>query len=126
MTDSGDNDYYYVHDYLYSPAALTDDQGTVLERYEYDAYGDCNVLEPNYAPDPDGKSDYDNPYLFTGRRLDILDSNSLKIMYYRARYYDPYTGRFMQPDPINYGDGMNYYEYVRNNQKCSNEPLGQY
>ena len=32
MTDSGDNDYYYVHDHLYSPAALTDDQGTVLER----------------------------------------------------------------------------------------------
>jgi YD repeat-containing protein len=44
MTDSGSNDYYYAHDHLFSPAALIDDNGTVVERYEYDAYGDCNVL----------------------------------------------------------------------------------
>ena len=29
------NDYYYAHDHLYSPAALIDSSGTVLERYEY-------------------------------------------------------------------------------------------
>ena len=76
------NDYYYAHDHLYSPAALIDSSGTVLERYEYDAYGNCSILEPNFAPDPDGKSDYGNPYLFTGRRLDILDNSSLKRCFF--------------------------------------------
>ena len=39
FTDSGDNDYYYVHDHLFSPVALLDEDGVVLERYEYDVYG---------------------------------------------------------------------------------------
>ena len=53
MTDSGSNDYYYAHDHLFSPAALIDDNGTVVERYEYDAYGDCNVLDADYSKDAD-------------------------------------------------------------------------
>ena len=78
----------YIHDHLYSPAALTNFFGFVIERYEYDAYGNCTILEPNFTPDPDQKSDWGNPYLFTGRRVDILDSGSLKIQYNRNRYYD--------------------------------------
>jgi len=69
ITDSSNNKYYYVHDHLYSPAALVNTSGNVVERYEYDAYGACRVLEPNFAPDADGLSDYGNVYLFTGRRL---------------------------------------------------------
>ncbi|MHC4464407.1 MAG: hypothetical protein ACYTDW_03675 [Planctomycetota bacterium] len=42
-------------------------------------YGNCSILEPNFAPNPDGKSDYGNPYFFTGRRVDILDNGGLKI-----------------------------------------------
>jgi len=98
--------------------------GTVLERYEYDAYGKCSILEPNFAPDPDGKSDYDNPYLFTGRRLDILDNSSLKIQYNRNRYYDYYTGRFTTHDPLGYIDGMNLYEYVSSNVVLYLDPSG--
>jgi len=67
---------FVVHDHLYSPVALLALGATVLERYEYDAYGNCRVLEPNFADDPDGKSDYANPYLFAGRRVDILDGSS--------------------------------------------------
>ncbi|HOQ03749.1 MAG TPA: RHS repeat-associated core domain-containing protein [Anaerohalosphaeraceae bacterium] len=49
---------------------------------------------------------------FTGRELDRVGTSQtgfLEILYYRARYYDPDTGRFLQPDPA---DGMNLYEYV--------------
>ena len=74
------NTRYFVHDHLYSPAALVSAGRTVLERYEYDAYGECSVLEPNFAADADNKSDYGNLYLFTASRLDILDSGSLIIL----------------------------------------------
>ena len=118
------NDYYYAHDHLYSPAALINSSGTVLERYEYDAYGNCSILEPNFAPDPDGKSDYGNPYLFTGRRLDILDNSSLKIQYNRNRYYDYYTGRWLTHDPLGYAETMNLYEYVASNPLILADPIG--
>ena len=49
VNDTGD--YYYLHDHLYSPAALTDSNGTVVERYEYDAYGEPNIMDAyNFFP----------------------------------------------------------------------------
>ncbi len=96
----GENDYYYVHDHLYSPVALVFPNGTVLERYEYDAYGNPAIWNADFTTER-ANSNYGNPYLFTGRRVDILDSGSLKIQYNRNRYYDYYTGRWLtysQPD----------------------------
>ncbi|HOQ03744.1 MAG TPA: RHS repeat-associated core domain-containing protein [Anaerohalosphaeraceae bacterium] len=59
-----------------------------------------------------------NYYAFTGRELDRVGTSQtgiLEIMYYRARYYDQDTGRFLQPDPLGYIDGTCLYSYVRNN-----------
>jgi len=61
-----------------------------------------------------------NPYMFTGRRFDLETG----LYYYRARYYDPDTGRFLQTDPIGYGDGINWYNYCGNNPLNFTDPSG--
>jgi hypothetical protein len=91
---------YYVHDHLYSPAAMTTGSRTVLERYEYDAYGNPYVLEPNFADDPDGKTDWANPYYFQGKRLDVLDGNGLELMSWPYRDYSTYLGRWLEHDKL--------------------------
>jgi len=130
MQAAGSN-YYYVHDHLYSPAALVDSSGTVVERYEYDIYGRCSILDADFTVDADQVSDFNNPYYFTARRLDVLDSGNLRVYYYRYRYYDDYSGRFMTHDPLGinpagdienpleiltqYTDGLNLFEYCTSN-----------
>ena len=70
-------DYYYGHDHLYSPVVLFENDGDVVERYEYDAYGTARIMDASYGAR--STSSYSNPYLFTGRRLDTLDGGDLNI-----------------------------------------------
>ncbi len=62
-----------------------------------------------------------NPYMFTGRRFDLETG----LYYYRARYYNPYIGRFLQTDPMGYGDGMNWYNYCGSNPLNYLDPSGE-
>ena len=95
--------YYYHFDALGSVVALSDAAGDTVQTYEYSVYGEVAVEDANHP----------NPYMFAGRRYDI----EIGLYYNRARYYNPFTGRFLQADPIVYGAGMNMYRY------CSNNPL---
>jgi len=58
--------------------------------------------------------------MFTGREFD----KDTGLYYYRARYYNPEIGRFLQTDPIGYGDGMNMYRYCGNNPISFLDPWG--
>jgi uncharacterized protein RhaS with RHS repeats len=46
------------------------------------------------------------------------------MYYYKARIYSPTLGRFLQTDPIGYGDGLNMYAYVGNNPVNRSDPSG--
>ena len=46
------------------------------------------------------------------------------MYYYKARMYSPTLGRFMQTDPIGYGDGPNWYNYVHSDAINGRDPSG--
>ena len=117
--------FYYTHDHLYSTVALIDDQGNVLERYEYNAYGMPTIYNSDFSQTYNS-SQYGNPYLFTCRRVDNFDSDSLRLQYNRNRYLDYYTGRWLSHDPEGYVDGMNLYEYVKSKPTIGLDKYGKF
>ncbi|MEZ5499824.1 MAG: RHS repeat-associated core domain-containing protein [Steroidobacteraceae bacterium] len=84
--------------------------GTGGQRYAYDAYGNAANGVPATG----------QPFRYTGRRLDAETG----LYYYRARYYAPQIGRFLQTDPIGTKDDLNLYAYVYNDSPNATDPMG--
>ncbi|MCS7338576.1 MAG: RHS repeat-associated core domain-containing protein, partial [Verrucomicrobiae bacterium] len=64
----------------------------------------------------------DTPFLFNGRYGVQTDPNGL--LYMRARYYNPYICRFINPDPIGFSGGLNWYAYADGNPVNYQDPFG--
>ncbi|MFO0697907.1 MAG: RHS repeat-associated core domain-containing protein [Nitrospira sp.] len=107
----GANTFFYHQDGLGSVTDLTDAAGATAKSYSYDAYG--NILE--------SPGTVDQPYSYTGREFDAESG----LYYYRARYYDPTTGRFLQNDPVGFSGGLNLYRYALGNPASLRDPHGE-
>ncbi|MFM0045467.1 RHS repeat-associated core domain-containing protein [Paraburkholderia sediminicola] len=56
----------------------------------------------------------------------MVGSATLTFVYYRNRYYDPATGRFISEDPIGWASGQtNAYAYVNGNPVQFSDPFGE-
>jgi RHS repeat-associated protein len=100
---------YYQADGLGSVTSLSGSTGQPVATYVYDSFGNTTPTEGIF-----------NPYRYTGREQDPETG----LYYYRARYYDPTTGRFISEDPIRFKGGVDFYAYVRNNPISLADPLG--
>jgi RHS repeat-associated protein len=61
-----------------------------------------------------------NSYLFQGRSYNHITG----LYYYRARYFHPELGRFIQADPMGYKDSMNMYQAFNQNPVNFVDPFG--
>jgi RHS repeat-associated protein len=95
--------YFHIND-MGSITAVTDANGNIIERVYYDIYGMPTFKDASGNVIP--KSSIGNNILFQGREYDP----ELNLYYFRARYYDPIMGRFLQTDPMGYADSMNLYQ----------------
>jgi RHS repeat-associated protein len=111
-TPTGEKTLTYHYDYRGSTVALTDDSGNVVDRFEYSLYGTLT-----YRSGAD-----DTPFLFNGRYGVMSDPNGL--LYMRARYYNPYICRFINPDPSGFAGGLNWYVYANGNPVSYEDPMG--
>ena len=102
--------YYYHPDWHGSTMLLSDETNvfTNATPFKYGAYGESQDASTG------------NPFRYTGRRLDAETG----LYYYRARYYSPTIGRFLQTDPIGSKDDLDLYAYVKNDPVNSTDPTG--
>jgi RHS repeat-associated protein len=126
--------YFVLHGGQDTAAKLVDEDGDVVEQYEYDPYGRVTVydgsgalvdLGPAGASPEDGTaSAYGLPFMWKGIRRE----EDTGLLYMRNRYYSLELGRFLTQDPLgtwaDLGNGGNGYAYAEGNPGVIGDPFG--
>ncbi|GAB1719359.1 MAG: hypothetical protein NTAFB09_10900 [Nitrosospira sp.] len=94
-------------DHQGSIAATANSAGTSTATYSYGPYG-----EPNATPGI--------RFRYTGQYF----LQEIGLYYYKARFYSPVLGRFLQTDPVGYQSDLNLYAYVGNDPVNLTDPTG--
>lgn len=107
---------------------LTDEWGNVLTEQVFtleitgnpgDLYYQAE-LNPITSRETLARSQTGSPFLFHGQYVD----DATGLVYLRARFYDPYSGMFLRPDPLGYADSVNLYAGMGNNPTSRRDPTG--
>jgi RHS repeat-associated protein len=105
LTHTTEGRQFYLFDALGSVSNLTTPAGAIQARYQYDAFGNQRAQ---------AGSSY-NRFTFTGHEQD----QETNLYYFKARFYDPDTGRFLNQDPylgdINTPPSLHRYLYAYSN-----------
>ena len=112
-------DYYlYEKDVFGNILAIYNASGTKVASYCYDAWGNCTVLTNTNG------IGVMNPFRYRGYYLDT----ETNLYYLQSRYYDSYTGRFINADgQLNGGLlGYNLFAYCENNPVMYTDPTGEF
>ncbi len=125
MRDHGSGeDFFYHQDDLFSVYAMTDEDGVVVERYEYGDYGQVSITAEDGTPR--AASSYGNRHTFTGRLLcdELTLDDGGQVLEYRNRHNWTGTGSWLHRDPAGYIDSPNLYAFVRSAPLVELDPFG--
>ncbi len=111
---------YFHTDNLGPVAVIADENGAVVERDGYDAWGKRRL--------PTGADGAPAPSQTTTRGFTGQEELDFGLVHLNGRVYDPLVGRMMSadpmvPDPLN-GQAWNRYAYVINNPLAFTDPSG--
>ena len=101
---------FYNADGLGTITSLANAAGSLAQTYSFDSFGNQTGSSGSLT----------NPFQYTARESDPETG----LYYYRARYYDSVSGRFISEDPIGFTGGFNFYRYARNNPVRRKDPSG--
>ena len=115
----------YLHkDHLGSLIATTNNQGEVIERFSFDAWGKRRTPDTWLSNSQGLQPSKITQKGFTGHQ----GMESVGLIHMKGRAYDPVIGRFVSPDPILQDPGQslsyNRYAYVYNNPLTYFDPYG--
>lgn len=115
----GANTYRAITDHIGTVHALADESGDIVESYRFDAWGNLlAVFDSTGQSIP--SSVVGNRYLFQGREY----SWATDLYNFRARWYDPVSGRWLSKDPIGISGGLDQYVAFGNNPVNFKDPEG--
>ena len=116
---TGNKNYLYRKNVFGDVTEIYSDNGTLVGKYSYTAFGEC-IVKVN-----EGGIAEKNPIRYRGYYYD----EEMSLYYLKSRYYDPEVGRFMTIDGIEYLEpetinGLNLYAYCGNNPVMNVDPNG--
>lgn len=97
---------FQMNNHLGSVSMELDGNASLISYEEYFPYGGTAIIAGDNQREVELKE-----YRYSGKECD----DSTGFYYFGARFYAPWLGRWMKPDPAGTVDGLNLYAFVRGN-----------